>query len=190
MHGSLKNQYKNFEMCQNFFGWGILEIMTKNSIFSIILAPKTYCLGQKIIFGLKYVDFRGVLLLIFSDSTKISLQYSTKISYFFWKSSFKNLTLIHKIVKLNPTKNSYQCQIWFLTPKISFWAQKIEKNWVFWDYLQNPPSKKVVTHLKIFVWVFERPMHWWNACDISFFLIFLLAGCDVCNITFLCIVWY
>ena len=83
MQGSLKNPYKNFEMHQNFFGWGILEIMTKNSIFPTFLAPKSHCLGQKIIFGRKYVDFRGVLLPMFSDSIKISLQYSTKISYLF-----------------------------------------------------------------------------------------------------------
>ena len=46
------------------------------------------------------------------------------------------------------------------------------------DYLKNPPSKKVVTHLKIFVWVFERPLHWQNAYAILFFLNLLLAGCE------------
>ena len=42
-------------------------------------------------------------------------------------------------------------------------------------------SKKYVTHLTIFVWVLERPLHWRNACDIFFFLNLLLAGCVIDN---------
>ena len=83
MQGSLKNPYKNFEMCHNFFGWGDLDIIPKYSIFFNFLGPKNLFFESMVIFGLRKVDFRGVVLLMFSESTKISLQYSTKISIFF-----------------------------------------------------------------------------------------------------------
>ena len=69
----------------------------------------------------------------------------------------------------------------FLAQTMSFRSQKSWKNGVFSHYLQNPPSKKVLTHLKIFVWVFERPLHWQNAYAILFFLNLLLAGCATLN---------
>ena len=39
-----------------------------------------------------------------------------------------------------------------------------------------------MTHLKIFVWVFERPLHWQNAWDFLFFLNLLPERCDEAKI--------
>ena len=55
--------------------------------------------------------------------------------------------------------------------------QKVRKKWVFEEYIQNPPSKKVVRHLNIFVWVFERPLCWRTAWTILFSLMLLLERC-------------
>ena len=39
-------------------------------------------------------------------------------------------------------------------------TQKLGKIWVFEDYLQNLPSKKVVAHLPTFLQVIEGSLHW------------------------------
>ena len=69
-------------MCHNFFGWEILEIISKNSYFSDLQGPEDLFLGSKTIIGLIYDDFRSVLTLKFSNVSKISLLYLAKITNF------------------------------------------------------------------------------------------------------------
>ena len=45
------------------------------------------------------------------------------------------------------------------------------------DFLNNPPSKKVVTHVPIFRLVIERPLHWPFVRDILFSLTLLQEWC-------------
>ena len=44
-------------------------------------------------------------------------------------------------------------------------------------FLNNPPTKKVLTHFAIFRLVIERPLHWPFVRDILFFLTLLQEGC-------------
>ena len=82
MQGSLKNPYKNFEMSHNFFGWGILEIFLKNPFFYNFLGPQNLFLGFKIIYGLRYIDFRCGLCHTIFDLIQISLLFMPKISQY------------------------------------------------------------------------------------------------------------
>ena len=47
------------------------------------------------------------------------------------------------------------------------------------DFLNNPPSKKVVTHVPIFRLVIERPLQWSFVRDILFSLTLLQEGCGL-----------
>ena len=88
----------------------------------------------------------------------------------------------------DPENSLFEAKNGFWPEKCRLGAQKNGKKWAFGDYLQNLPSKKVVTHLPTFLMVIESPLHWPFVRDIFFPLILVLERCAMLLVIF-CFQW-
>ena len=101
MQRAYKYKLKHGEICQNFFGRGIIE---KNNIFHFKGPLKTF-LTPKTLFGLRNPNFGGVILLkLFDLSIGLGVG-NVKNSHFRAKSALaisKTIAQIKKINKCDP----------------------------------------------------------------------------------------
>ena len=97
---------------------------------------------------------------------------NVKNSHFRAKSALaisKTIAWIKKFYKVGVSK----VKEGFGSPKKFLGVPQNEKT----DFLNNPPSKKVVTYVPIFRLVIVRPLHWPFVRDILFSLTLLQEGC-------------
>ena len=85
------------------------------------------------------------------------------------------------MLKLKDFRSMTPLKVGVPKDKLGFGGQKKvfrgPKKWKKTVFLNNPPTKKVVAHLPMFLLVFVSPLHWLLVWNILFFLKVVQEGC-------------